>query len=204
MKIVMLLFLYLLVFVSGEVLYRNKVPLYITRKVVHIGSGALTALLPFFVELNVAVLFGIFVSVILFITKKSRLLDSIHKSENASLGSILFAPGLTLAAIFFWPVEIVIFQVSVLILALSDGFAGIVGRKFGRKYYSITGRKSYEGSLCFFLISFVLLLVMIGNSSLLQLILVPLILTGVEATLSKGWDNLILPLIAGILVYLII
>lgn len=207
-NVLIVLFLFLLIFGCAEFLYKRKMPARITRKIVHIGGGIIAASLPVFVDLNAVVVLGIGFFLLLLYSKRRKLLNSVHDINEESMGALLFAPSLTLTAIIFWPTNPIIFQGSALILGLSDGIAGIVGVRYGKKKYSITGTKTVEGSFVFFLITFLILfsvLYVSNPSSVLNEALFifggSLLLTAVEAVFGRGWDNLFIPIIAGLIIY---
>ena len=140
-------------------------------------------------------------------SKRKNFLNSVHKIHEESIGALLYAPSLTLTAIVFWPINQLAFQGAALVLGLSDGIAGIVGRRYGKRKYSITGTKTVEGSIVFFLITALILsVILLANSShpfLNKMILVfggSLLLTIIEALFGKGWDNLFIPLVAGFII----
>jgi phytol kinase len=198
--------LFLLVIGGAEFLYKRKLPADITRKVVHIGGGIVAALLPVFLDLKTVVIIGSGLFLILLWSKKKNFLNSVHKINEESIGALLYAPSLTLTAVVFWPINQLAFQGAALVLGLSDGVAGIVGKRYGKRKYSITGTKTIEGSIVFFLITaLILLAILIVNSSqpiFSKMMFVfggSLLLTIIEALFGKGWDNLFIPLVAGFL-----
>ena len=202
------LFLFLFVFWCAEFFYKRNLPAHTTRKIVHIGGGIVAALLPIFVDLTTLVILGIGFFLLLVLSKRKNLLNSIHKINDESIGALLFAPSLTLTAVIFWPTNPLIFQGAALILGLSDGVAGIVGMRYGKRSYSITGRKTMEGSLVFFLVTTLILLGILyisGNLFTINWALFifggSLLLTIVEAMFGKGWDNLFIPIFAGSIFY---
>ena len=211
LNILIVLSLFLLIFGCAEFLYKKKISPNITRKIVHIGGGIVAALLPIFVNLETVVILGIGFFLLLTVSKRKKLLGSIHKINDESMGALLFAPSLTLTAIIFWPVNTLIFQGAALVLGLSDGIAGVVGQRYGRKKYSVSGIKTIEGSLIFFLITTLILfgvLYISGTSVALDMTLLvfggSLLLTIVEAAFGRGWDNLFIPIVAGILLYFVL
>ena len=211
LNILIVLSLFLLIFGCAELLYKRNVPPYITRKIVHIGGGIVAALLPIFVNLETVVILGIGFFLLLTASKRKKLLGSIHRINNESIGALLFAPSLTLTAIIFWPVNTLIFQGAALILGLSDGIAGVVGQRYGRKKYSVSGIKTIEGSLIFFLITTLILFGVLYISdtpiALDMTLLVfggSLLLTIVEAAFGRGWDNLFIPIVAGTILFFIL
>lgn len=208
--ILIILFLFFLVFWFAEFLYRRKTAQYITRKVVHIGGGVVASLLPIIVKLETVILLGVGFFLLLLFSKRKKLLNSIHETEDYSIGALLFAPSLTVSAIIFWPIHTLIFQGAALVLGLADGIAGIVGTKYGRKKYMITGKKTVEGSICFFVVTvFVLWGILYINGGFMPdkigLVLASsLLLTAIEALFSKGWDNAFIPLASGAVLYFIL
>lgn len=209
-NVLIILFLFSLVFGFAEILYKRKVASYITRKVAHIGGGLVAALLPIFVDLKTVVILGLGFFAFLVFSKRKKFLNSIHKIDEDSLGALLFAPSIMLTALIFWSINTFIFQGAVLVLGLSDGFAGLVGKKYGKNKYQIIGTKSMEGSLSFFFITLLILfgaLHINGSFTFNKILLVfgfSFLLTVIEAMFSKGWDNLFIPLASGIILYLIL
>jgi phytol kinase len=201
--------LFVFIFSISELLYKTGVPVYITRKFVHIFSGVIASLLPIFLNLETTIIIGCVFSLIMLWSKYKNFFDSIHKLDEETVGALLYAPSLTLVAIIFWPINALIFQSAALILGLSDGMAGLIGEMYGKRKYSIFGNniKTIEGSFSFFLVTFLILLfILIFHNNLFfsnKIILIfisSLILTMSEALFGKGWDNLFVPLIAGIII----
>lgn len=54
------LILYLLLFIGAEALYHHGFQARVTRKIVHIGGGMISALLPLLVSLPTALVLGLF------------------------------------------------------------------------------------------------------------------------------------------------
>jgi dolichol kinase len=202
--------LYVLAFGTAELLYKKGVSVNITRKIVHIVGGVVTALLPLFIKWELAIVLGLASSLLLIVFERKKLLNSIHKIEGHSIGALLFTPSLTLTAAIFWPINVLIFQGVALILGLSDGMAGIIGKQYGKKTYKITGPKTIEGSVVFFLTTSFLIFGILYFAGMLTLskILVALagafLITTVEAVFSDGWDNLFIPIVSGTVLYFIL
>jgi len=203
--------LYLLVFGLAELLYKNGLPPFITRKIVHIGSGIISAFLPLFVSLKTAILLGIVFFVLVLISKRRKILQSVHAIEGSSVGAILFAPSIILTALIFWPIDIRIYQGACLILGLSDGIAGLIGQRYGKKSYTITGPKTIEGSAVFFGITLLLLLVFVYATNgalethdIIKAFGGAMFVTATEALCGNGWDNLFVPLASGAILYTIL
>lgn len=209
--LVTVLILFVIIFAAAEVLYRRGYGVKTTRKVVHIGAGIVSFFLPLLVNLQIAISIGFFFAFLLFWTREKQLLNSVHKIGNENFGAILFPIGLILCAFIFWNINPLIFQGSALLVGLSDGLAGVFGQRFGKRGYNFTGYKTLEGSLLFFLITFIILLLIIflyqnsiGLSKIFFIALGSLALTLVEGLSGKGWDNLFVTLFGGLIIYLIL
>ncbi len=199
--------LYTVAFGLSETLYRRGLASQITRKLTHMGGAIISASLPFFVSLPIALSLGFLFALILIWTKRAGWLGSVHHIDRASVGAILFPISLLLTAILFWPIDPLIFQIATLILGLSDGLAGLIGEQWGRWHYHLTGLKSVEGSLTFFGVTVLILLIMLWAQALpttptrLGLVLAgTTMLTFIEALVGRGWDNLPVPIVAGVVV----
>lgn len=150
---------------------------------------------------------GSFFLLILGWTRRAGLLASVHRADPHSFGAVLFPASLALCALLYWPLDHQIFQGAALILGLSDGLAGLIGSRFGRYPYRLTGLKTIEGSASFFLITWLILLGLSRSQPGLTLNAVALAfvsalgLTIVEGLFSRGWDNLAIPLVAGGMIY---
>ena len=113
-----------------------------------------------------------------------------------------------LAAIpsLFWAAEgdLALYNVPILVLAVADAGAALVGIRFGRLRYGPAGsQKSFEGSLVFFALAFVcavLSLALIAESDAANAVaaaaVVAALTTTVEAVARRGLDNLLIPVTA--------
>jgi len=201
-NIAIIFILYFLVFLIAEFFYRKKVSNFLTRKMVHIGGGLVTFLLPWFVSFFVAISIGLFFTALLYLAQKKRFFKSIDNDCSQNVGSYIYTLSMTISAILFWRENILIFQGAVLILSLADGFAAILGQFFKYLEFSINGKKTVSGSITFLIISWTILLILVSPenfSSLLQISLAAILLTLIEASFSKGWDNLFVVLAGGYL-----
>ncbi|WPM32200.1 SEC59/DGK1/VTE5 family protein [Hydrogenobacter sp. T-2] len=88
-------------------------------------------------------------------------------------------------------------MVSVVVLAVGDAFASVVGMRYGR---TRMGSKSLEGSIAFFLSTFLVLLPFLG---LWKAFLICIFSAIVEALPISVDDNFSVPLVAGVLYYML-
>ncbi|MBT7552888.1 hypothetical protein HN670_00285 [bacterium] len=207
-KLITIIFLYSISFFLAEFLYKKGLRSEYSRKVAHILGGFISLLLPIWFDVVTAVGIGIFFFVVLLAAQHKKLLNSVNKTDSYSAGAALFPLGLAVSFAFFVPINLIIFQGSVLILTLSDGMAGLLGYKFGKKKYNITGEKSWLGSFLFFIITLLVLLTILYfvNSALsvkmiLFSIVGSLLLALLEGLLGRGLDNLAIPIASGSILY---
>jgi len=87
-------------------------------------------------------------------------------------------------------------RASILLLALSDPSATLIGSKFGKRKYP--WGKSLEGSVCFFVISLLCLHLLCSYPIALATV-TALAVTLIEAVARRGVDNLAIPISASLL-----
>ena len=180
-----------------------------TRKAAHILAGLIAACLPFWLSYPEITAMGLFFIGFMAVSKKTHLFPSIHGVERLTLGEVYYPLALAIIAWQF-PVQL-IYTYAILILALADGFAAIVGTHLGTQKFTIfSGTKSVEGSLVCWTTSLcitVAALAVAGINLGAAIISGLAIATGlaiIEASLTRGLDNLLLPLAAALALSLVI
>lgn len=195
---------YLLLFGSAEWLYhRKKVEAEFTRKYVHVATGLIGLLFPILLDSHWLVLFlcASFL-LILLASLKFNLLPSINGVKRTTRGSILYPVivyGCYIAFEYFNNLSF--YYIPILILAISDPMAALIGRKWPIKTYRTFGQqKSVGGSSAFFVSALVIsfLLMQIDTNQdiqgqLLASLVISLSSTLMEAISHKGYDNLSIP-----------
>lgn len=186
-----------------------------TRKLVHVGMGLVTLSLPWlFTQFwPIVVLAVIATSGLLVLRLKvfrdgaGAVLGSVDRSWS---GEVCFSAGIAaLFALYLWDHEqrLVLFVIPLLLLAIADAAAALVGVRWGRRHYPTWGgSKSLEGSAAFLLaalpcslIPLLLLTDMTLSRAALTSALLSAIATLVEALAGKGLDNLLLPVLGFLL-----
>lgn len=179
----------------------------VQRKLIHAGLGLYSLTFPWIfgsawevgLLTTLAALFLIAVRSVPFL--KSGLGSGLHGVERFSLGEVFFA--FSIGMVFFLAQgSLVLYILPLLILALSDAAAALVGSSYGRRSFPVEeGKKSWEGSMMFFLtawlLSLIALLIFSGTprvNVVFVSLITALIGTMVETTSWKGLDNLFLPL----------
>ena len=199
-EIILTILILISVFICSEILSNKyKISSDFTRKITHISSGIIIFFTPYYLSRVEVISISLAFAFLLLFTKYFNLIKSIHSVNRKTLGEVYFPIGIALSAALFLPHDILAFQFGVLIMALSDAMAALVGIPWGK--HSITvfrGQKSIEGSSAFFLTSLMIWLGFYGQLDYRSL-LIPVILTCIEFILILGIDNLILPVAASYL-----
>ncbi len=182
---------------------RFAAPVEVTRKFVHLVGGlvSLSFAYVFTSHWTLLVLCIIFVG-LLHLTRTYGWLASVHKVERVSSGA-LYHPmaiyGTFCAAGLLGRPEF--YLISTMVLSVSDTIAALIGSAYGFKLYKVQEeRKSFEGSVMFFVSTFLivhlglLLLTPIGRiESVLCGVLIAVCVTLFEAISLGGTDNLFIP-----------
>lgn len=189
------------------------------RKLLHLGMGCLAASFPWLFDAFWPVLLLAVISVLGLIAlrvyrasvtrqpasaaagfwqQQSALL---HGVERQSWGELLFP--VSIALLFFLAQgDPLLYSLPILVLALADALAALIGVRYGRMHFkTLDGHKSLEGSIFFFLVTFLclhLLLLLFTETGRFESVLIALLLSGVvmllEAIAWRGLDNLLIPL----------
>ena len=122
----------------------------------------------------------------------------LYAVPRISYGEFYFLAGIVASAFIFLPHTPVAWQGSMLVLALADPLAALVGRRFGTHTYHIYGEmRSVEGSAACLVVSGAIL--HLFGAAPVSVAAGSIILAWVEAMAPRGSDNLFLPLAAGAL-----
>ena len=193
------------IFFAAEILREfGKCQIETTRKFVHFSGGMVCLSFSYLLTSAWTVLilgtaFGAFLE----LTKKFGLLQSVHAVTRKSQGSFYFPLALFLVFVIAQRLEKPHFYlIATLVLSLSDALAALVGKSYGFKVYEVEeDQKSLEGSLMFFMSSFIiihlglLLLSPLGRMEcVLSALYVSVLVTIFEAISLGGTDNLFIPL----------
>jgi phytol kinase len=191
------------VLVFAEYLSRYKgVHSELTRKMVHILVGVFVAFWPFFLSWGRIQTLSLAFLVVVIVSVKLNIFRSIHAVQRNAMGEILFAAVIGILA--FIVTDKWVFAAAMLHLSLADGLAAVVGVGWGESNsYKVLGHtKSVAGSVAFFICS---VLIMIGyvafshaTASTVTLLWLPVAATLAENVAIKGTDNIVIPLLVGL------
>ncbi|MBI2265507.1 MAG: hypothetical protein HYU64_10095 [Armatimonadetes bacterium] len=174
----------------------------IARKTVHFLGGLTALSFPYLIRSHWTVL-GLAVTFagIIVLAGKLGILKAIHGVERESRGDLYFPISIYLV-FFLSRGNPVLYIISILVMTAADALAALVGGKYGTTRFDVEGNlKSLEGSLVFFLITFLcvhLPLLFLTDAGRVETVLIALIIallvTGFEAISLSGSDNLFVPL----------
>ena len=192
---------------AGAVLCRRLRPNQreLSRKIVHIGTGAVVPLawffeIPFVVALPVAAV----ITVVTTINHQWRFIPAVEDVDRNSYGTIAYGIAITTLLLLFWPTRADAVSAGVLVMALGDGLAGLIGRNVASPKWVLFGQtKSSVGTMTMAVVSG---LVLIGlarwsgaDLSLPATLGMVAMATGLEQLSWSGLDNLSVPLSVGVL-----
>lgn len=147
-------FIFALLLITEALWRLGKLHIETSRKIVHIGTGVLVAFWPYYLSWTTIQLLSLALLYVIVISYKFHIFKSIHSIKRLTIGEILYPVGIGLCALLEpspW-----VFTIAILNLTLADGFAAIIGIKYGAKnrYAILSHGKSIAGSFAFFAVSF--------------------------------------------------
>jgi dolichol kinase len=184
---------YLCLFLAGELATRRwRISPELTRQYIHLLSGLAAVVFAIWLTREELIGLSLLFLLGLLISKRLSLLRSIHRVRRATWGELFFPVGVALAALLYLPHSPQLYSLSVLIMALSDPLANLIGSQFARR--RLLFGKSLVGSAVFFACTLVLSLFFLQP---VPAVLVTALATLVEALSPFGSDNLtIIPTVA--------
>ena len=177
------------------------------RKWIHIAVGHWVFLaLAWMEHWYVAITPLLFFTLINWITLK-RGTGRMNQVERISYGTVYYPMALALLVLFFFEQEPMALVAGSMVLAWGDGLAALVGKRFGKTFYTRGKiRRSFEGSIAMFLASFLVLTVtflLYEEPAWIAVsygFLLANIAALIEAVSYRDTDNLLIPLTIGALV----
>ena len=186
-----------------------------SRKFLHIMVGNIAFLLPVFAtkEIMAFVAAAPFIP-LTFLMSPYTPIKSIRGKTSAAghgMGLVYYVITWTIFAYLFFD-NMVIIAIGILAMSYGDGFASVIGLKYGKKKYNVFGdEKSYMGSAAMFILTLITMIVAalfyqidITLNYLFILIGLAGIAAIVEGITPKGLDNLSVPFIVVFLYWLLV
>jgi phytol kinase len=183
------------------------------RKFIHIGVSNWWILAMIFFEGENAIWFAIIAPatfiVLNYLSYRLNILKAMERNGKGSLGTVYFPISLLILVIVTYGIlgreYAYIGGIGILIMGYGDGLAAVIGTKYGK--HKLKNGKSLEGSLTMFVTSLVVSLILLGISSVPNVIIYSLavasISTIIEYFTTRGLDNLTVPLGASLFYYLL-
>jgi phytol kinase len=172
-----------------------------TRKVIHIGVGMMSWIIPFLFTSPWPFVFacGVFV-VINLIDWRYGLISAMQSSSRSNLGTVYFPLAAAVVALVFWE-QPPLLVAALMPLTWGDGLAPVIGAAYGKRFYRVhTSTRTLEGSAGFFVAGFVFtwlaLWLMPGMpditpaGAVLPALVIMAVTTLIEAVSIWGLDNL--------------
>lgn len=183
------------------------------RKFVHIIGGSYVAFWPFFLSFRVIEVLSLLCFLVLVVSRVFKLFHAVHDVTRLTVGELVSPLAAFFVAVFArapW-----IFTASILFVALADGFAAVIGKKYGTKKWSFSpfgSCKSLAGNLAYIVAAYVVLgiAMLIGgkttltNSPVLTFLWLPFFCLCVENFSPYGTDNLTIPVLVVLILNLLI
>jgi phytol kinase len=186
----------------------------ISRKVLHIMVGNVAFILPIFETKEVMAFLaaGPFI-LFTFLMSPYTPIKSIRGKTSAAghgMGLVYYSITWTILAYLFFE-NMVVIAIGILAMSYGDGFASLIGVKFGKRKYKVFGdEKSYIGSSAMFFFTFITILIAIFyyNIPVTALVLVVLAFIAfvsalIEGATPKGIDNLTVPFVAAFIYWIV-
>jgi dolichol kinase len=183
-----------------------------TRKFVHIGVGMWvigTVLL--FENRFLAVIPPLSFVLINYVSYRRETFKAMETGEKGNLGTVYFPLSFAILILALWSRPDLLVA-SLMPMTWGDAAAALIGSKFGKHRYTISGQvKSWEGSAAMLVLSWLAVSIALGALSSLSwptsmgyALLVALCATVVEALTPYRLDNLTVPLGSGLLLFLLL
>ena len=176
-----------------------------SRKVVHIGGGAVVPLAWLFaIDRWLALASAAAITLLATFNHRRRLLPAIEDVGRTSYGTVAYGASITLLLLLFWPQRADAVCAGVLVMAVADGLAGLVGPRIPSPSWRVLGeRRSLTGTATMAIASLAVL-VAVGHATgagpgMVTLLAIAGVATGLEQIALLGLDNLTVPLAVGLL-----
>ncbi len=194
---------WLLLIISTSLLSKRFLPeeKELSRKIVHIGSGPIL-IVAYLYQLPYDLIFPLscIITFTLFINNRLNLIRSLENIDRKSFGTTAYWLSTSILLFFFWSNNPSAVIAGILMMALGDGFAGLIGRKINSPSWKILDqKKSLVGTLVMFITGFIILLSInqLMNTAYLSTLDI-FIITSIAVLLEQlsfyGIDNLTVPI----------
>ncbi|MBE9172600.1 dolichol kinase [Cyanobium sp. LEGE 06143] len=170
-----------------------------SRKLVHIGTGAVVPIAwGLGIAREIAVPAAAVVTLLAALNHRLRLLPAVEDVGRRSYGTVAYGASIALLLWCCWPQQPATVAAGVLVMAVGDGLAGLIGPLRPSPSWQVLGqRRSLLGTAVMALASAVVLILLASvatGPSLLWVLPIALAATALEQVGVAGIDNLTVPL----------
>lgn len=182
-----------------------------TRKFVHIGVGMwIFGTAALFETWQAAVIPPLSFIVLNYISYRRDVFKAMESKDKRNLGTVYFPISFALIIVLAWSRPAVMVA-GLMPMVWGDALAALVGERLGRRRYAVFGQtKTLEGSTAMFgaslagvFLALLIFAVPVGPA-LLYALLTAAAATVIEAATPRGIDNLTVPLLCTLLLWLIV
>ena len=204
-----------IVIISAKMFERKGIEF--SRKFIHIMLGNWWFIaMYFFTNIWFAIFVPIAFVIINYVSYKKDLIKFMERDKQDGIGTVYYAISILILIIISFGIykDPLLGLIPNLIMAYSDGFAGVFGKILKSKKYKINGaKKSYAGSFIMFLLTILIIggyllskhqevFFQTGHWPLIT-VMMSIMITIIEAVSSKGSDNISVPISTLIMLILI-
>lgn len=168
----------------------------LSRKIVHIGAG-FTVPLAWWLEIprQFALPAAALATLFALVNHRSQLLPAVEDVDRRSAGTIAYGVSITLLIALGWPQQAQLISAAVLVMALGDGIAGLVGANLPSQRWRLFGQtKSLLGTAAMAMVSLLVLASLLRGVPWPALLAIAGAATALEQLSWGGLDNLSVPL----------
>ncbi len=176
-----------------------------SRKVLHIGAGPVVLIAwATGIDRSIALPVAALITLLAALNHRLRVLPAIEDVGRHSYGTVAYGAAITLLLALFWPSQPRAVVAGVLVMALGDGLAGLLGPWIPSPNWLILGqRKSVVGTTAMAGMALMVLLLLrqLGGSGPgpVALVLISLAATLLEQVAVLGLDNFNVPVATSLL-----
>lgn len=177
-----------------------------SRKVVHIGTGPVILIAWWLgIERSLALPAAALVTVLTALNHRYRVLPAVEDVGRHSYGTVAYGAAITVLLALFWPQQPLAVAAGVLVMAVGDGLAGLVGPAVASPRWCLLGQgKSLAGTTAMAIASLAVLSTLALASSAGPipwplLLLMAALATALEQFSRYGIDNITVPVAIGLL-----
>lgn len=175
------------------------------RKLVHIGTGAVIPIAWWFaIPAVLAIPFAVIVTLVTAINHQWRFVPAVEDVDRNSYGTIAYGMAITTLLVLFWPERADAVCSGVMVMAIGDGLAGLIGRAVSSPRWQLMGQTKSLAGTCTMAAATMVVLITVAVCTgitlpLTTLVVLATIATGLEQFSPAGIDNLTVPLATGLL-----